>query len=236
LGGRGPGQWHRCLQEDRGKSGGSCRARGHGGPAFRTIQHLVPELPEVRDCPSRSRDRGGGAQGRRGPSAGTPNRSASSGCRADKRSRGPHPDCSGRLGKFLLLSLDDGSVLVVHLRMTGQLLYLSGLTAPHRSSTTHRGEVRGRHELRFIDPRTFGEWFVSSALDDRGVPVELGHLGRDPCWTDCLPPIFAERLAGRRARLKTLLTDQRVIAGIGASTRTRSVFGQSSGPTGREVP
>lgn len=124
---------------------------------------------------------------------------------------------AGRLGKFLLLSLDDGSVLVVHLRMTGQLLYLSGPDRPPIGAHTHIVvRFEDDTELRFIDPRTFGEWFVSSALDDRGVPVELGHLGRDPLL-DGLPAAYlAERLAGRRARLKTLLTDQRVIAGIGS--------------------
>jgi len=124
---------------------------------------------------------------------------------------------AGRRGKFLLLSLDDGAVLVVHLRMSGQLLHLSGPERPPTAAHTHVVvRLEDGTELRFVDPRTFGEWFVSSEVDDRGVPVELGHLGRDPLIDGLATTYLAACLAGRRARLKGLLTDQRVVAGIGS--------------------
>ena len=124
---------------------------------------------------------------------------------------------AGRRGKFLLLSLDDDAVLVVHLRMSGQLLHLSGAQrwpmAPHTHVVVALGDGT---ELRFVDPRTFGEWFVSSEIDGRGVPLELAHLGRDPLLEGLPTAYLAARLAGRRAGLKALLTDQRMIAGIGS--------------------
>lgn len=122
-----------------------------------------------------------------------------------------------RRGKFLLLSLDDGAVLVVHLRMTGQLLFFGGKDKPPLAAHTHLTvALDDGSELRFVDPRTFGEWFVTSSLDDRGEPLELEHLGRDPLLEGLPSAYLASRFAGRRARLKALLTDQRVIAGIGS--------------------
>jgi formamidopyrimidine-DNA glycosylase len=124
---------------------------------------------------------------------------------------------AGRRGKFLLLSLDDDAVLVVHLRMSGQLLHLGGPERPPIAAHTHVVLVLGDGtELRFIDPRTFGEWFVSSDIDSRGVPAELAHLGRDPLLEGLPTAYLAAHLAGRRAPLKTLLTDQRIVAGIGS--------------------
>jgi formamidopyrimidine-DNA glycosylase len=124
---------------------------------------------------------------------------------------------AGRRGKFLLLPLDDDAVLVVHLRMSGQLLHLSGPARPPVAAHTHVlvGLSDGT-ELRFVDPRTFGEWFVSSDVDERGVPAELAHLGRDPLLEGLPAAYLAAHLAGRRASLKALLTDQRIVAGIGS--------------------
>ena len=122
-----------------------------------------------------------------------------------------------RRGKFLLLSLDDGAVLVVHLRMTGQLLFFGDRDKPPLAAHTHLTvALDDGSELRFVDPRTFGEWFVTSSLDDRGEPLELEHLGRDPLLEGLPSAYLASRFAGRRARLKALLTDQSVIAGIGS--------------------
>jgi formamidopyrimidine-DNA glycosylase len=122
-----------------------------------------------------------------------------------------------RRGKFLLLSLDDGAVLVVHLRMTGQLLFFGDRDKPPLAAHTHLTvALDDGSELRFVDPRTFGEWFVTAGLDDRGVPLELEHLGRDPLLEGLPSAYLASRFAGRRARLKALLTDQSVIAGIGS--------------------
>ena len=122
-----------------------------------------------------------------------------------------------RRGKFLLLSLDDGAVLVVHLRMTGQLLFFGDRDKPPLAAHTHLTvALDDGSELRFVDPRTFGEWFVTAGLDDRGVPLELEHLGRDPLLEGLPSAYLSSRFAGRRARLKALLTDQSVIAGIGS--------------------
>ncbi len=127
-------------------------------------------------------------------------------------------DRVARRGKYLLFPLDRGGVLVVHLGMSGQLLVTDprAPVAPHTHVTL---SFDGDRELRFVDPRTFGEVFVASgggsgAETSLGV-AELAHLGIDPLadvegWSH-----LAELLHARRAKLKTLLMDQRFVAGIG---------------------
>jgi formamidopyrimidine-DNA glycosylase len=133
----------------------------------------------------------------------------------------------GRLGKYLWLEWEDGHVLVAHLRMSGQMLAVEpgAPTEPH----THAVFYFSRGELRFVDPRTFGELFLASPLPDRdgtapaGPPAagpstgarvaELAHLGPDALVAEA--GYLKTTFAGRRGPLKSLLVDQRVLAGIG---------------------
>jgi len=119
-----------------------------------------------------------------------------------------------RRGKYLRFSLDRPDVLVVHLGMSGQLLVASpdDPKAPHTHIVVKFDGNRfdGDRELRFVDPRTFGEAFVTGAGGS-----ELAHLGPDPLadlkgWKQ-----LADLLGGRRSQLKSLLMDQRFLAGIG---------------------
>jgi formamidopyrimidine-DNA glycosylase len=135
------------------------------------------------------------------------------------RLRGATLGPSGRVGKFLLLPLDDGAeTLVIHLRMSGQLL----LTGPDQPLPRHTHAVLGLsdgRELRFVDPRTFGELFVAES------PVRaLAHLGPDPLSAAWSPAALARTLAGRRGRLKLLLMDQRFVAGIGNIYSDEALF------------
>jgi formamidopyrimidine-DNA glycosylase len=126
----------------------------------------------------------------------------------------------GRRGKHLLLPLDTGRVLVVHLRMSGQLRYVAEPGGVPPLPHTHVvARLEGGGELRFVDPRTFGEWYVSAALDDRGLPRELAGLGPDPLADAMTRAELARHLGraleGRRAAVKSVLLDQRVLAGVG---------------------
>jgi formamidopyrimidine-DNA glycosylase len=116
----------------------------------------------------------------------------------------------GRHGKYLFLEWSGGQVLVVHLRMSGQLLAARPRDplAPHTHAVL-RFDRAG--ELRFVDPRTFGELFVSAS--PQPPPVELEDLGPDALGAS--PGLFRSALAGRRAPLKAVLVDQRVLAGVG---------------------
>jgi len=119
-----------------------------------------------------------------------------------------------RRGKYLLCRLEGGDVLIIHLGMSGQLL---------RAKTAR--EARGKHthvvitftqggQLRFVDPRTFGEMFVTET-DALNKVTELNHLGLDPLETAMSWEHFGQLISQRHAKLKALLMDQKFLAGIG---------------------
>jgi formamidopyrimidine-DNA glycosylase len=130
--------------------------------------------------------------------------------------RGRRIDAVNRRGKYLLLALDDGAVLVVHLRMSGQLLHVGAGEAVERAPHTHVVlTLDDGSELRFVDPRTFGELFVTADVSADGRPTVLAGLGVDPI-VDGLDTAGLERLlAARRTSVKSLLLDQHVLAGVG---------------------
>ena len=115
-----------------------------------------------------------------------------------------------RWGKYLLVDTDGGDTVVVHLRMSGQLLVAptSGPRPPHTHAVLALDDGR---ELRFVDPRTFGELFVAGP----GLP-ELAGLGLDALDPALGASELRAALAGRRAPVKAVLADQRRLAGLGA--------------------
>ena len=70
-------------------------------------------------------------------------------------------------------------------------------------------------QLRFVDPRTFGELFVTSANELTKEVPELEHLGFDPLEDVMSWARFGMMLADRHSLLKALLMDQKFVAGIG---------------------
>lgn len=118
-----------------------------------------------------------------------------------------------RRGKYLLLSLGE-EVLLIHLGMSGQLLKTAAKdpVAPHTHVTftfTQGGQ------LRYLDPRTFGEMFVVSHEALATDVPEVSELGFDPVVDVMSWDAFGARLRARKVKLKTLLMDQRFVAGIG---------------------
>jgi formamidopyrimidine-DNA glycosylase len=120
-----------------------------------------------------------------------------------------------RAGKYLIVGLEGDDVLVVHLGMSGQLLRAKGPKDPLERHTHVVITFTQGGQLRFVDPRTFGEMFVTTtdALTEQ-VP-ELAHLGFDPLEDVMSWARFGQMLAERPTALKTLLMDQKFVAGIG---------------------
>lgn len=120
-----------------------------------------------------------------------------------------------RRGKYLVLKLDDPEAIVVHLGMSGQLLRAKSARekAPKHTHVVITFTQGGL--LRFVDPRTFGEMFVTKYDELEAQVDELAHLGLDPLETALSWELFGRMLAERKARLKPLLMDQKFIAGIG---------------------
>ena len=118
-----------------------------------------------------------------------------------------------RRGKYVLLYLDGGDVLVVHFGMSGQ--FLRGTKRQGLPPHTHvvLEFVQGG-DLRYIDPRTFGEMFVT-AVDELGKVKELDHIAIDPLEDTFTWLEFSVELGRRATKLKPLLMDQKFISGLG---------------------
>ena len=120
-----------------------------------------------------------------------------------------------RRGKYLWLNLgDDGTALVVHLGMSGQML-LGPVT-----NTNHlriAAVLDDGTALSFVDQRTFGGWQLADlvGVDGSRVPVPVAHIARDP-----LDPRFDQAavvnvLRRKHSEIKRQLLDQTVVSGIG---------------------
>jgi len=115
-----------------------------------------------------------------------------------------------RRGKYILIDLDSGRGVLIHLGMTGRLTVADEQAA--RVKHTHVvWTLPRKRELRFVDPRRFG--WVQAALDLDRLP-EIRALGPDP-----LDQLDAEKLgqllAASRAPIKAFLLDQHRLAGLG---------------------
>jgi len=118
-----------------------------------------------------------------------------------------------RKGKYLLLWLDDGDVLVMHFGMSGQLVRGTKRQAlPQHTHVVFEFQQGG--DMRFVDPRTFGEMFVASA-DELGKVKELDHIAIDPLEDTFTWQEFSYELARRSSKLKPLLMDQKFVSGLG---------------------
>ena len=118
-----------------------------------------------------------------------------------------------RRGKYILLTLDNGDVLVTHFGMSGQ--FLRGTKRVPLQPHTHVViTFQQGGDLRFVDPRTFGEMFVTAA-DDLGKVRELQHIAIDPLDHVFTWQAFGAALAQRQAKMKQLLMDQKVVSGLG---------------------
>ena len=118
-----------------------------------------------------------------------------------------------RRGKYILIHLDSSDVLVTHFGMSGQYQRGNG-RVPLEAHTHVVLTFQQGGDLRFIDPRTFGEMFVSGA-DELGKVKELQHIAIDPLDQVFTWPTFQYLLAQRGAKMKQLLMDQKFISGLG---------------------
>ncbi len=118
-----------------------------------------------------------------------------------------------RRGKYLLLYLDQGEILIIHLGMSGRLLIRrpSDPPDPHTRMIFH---LENKLELRFADPRKFGEVYLFSP--SRGeTTVNPWNLGPEPFAPEITAGWLLSRLAKSSRAIKSALLDQNLIAGIG---------------------
>ena len=126
--------------------------------------------------------------------------------------------CVSRRGKYLWMPLDDGTALVAHLGMSGQLLMQPADSADEKHLRVRlRFEDAGR-ELRFVDQRTFGGLMTAELVNDSmsgQIPADIVHIARDPLDPNFDDEEFISRLRVKDTEIKRALLDQTLISGIG---------------------
>jgi formamidopyrimidine-DNA glycosylase len=118
-----------------------------------------------------------------------------------------------RRGKYILMHLDNGGVIVVHFGMSGQ--FIRGNKRQSLPAHTHAVlTFQQGGDLRFVDPRTFGELFATTT-DELGKVKELQHIAIDPLDQVFTWQTFGGLMAQRASKMKQLLLDQKFISGLG---------------------
>ena len=134
-----------------------------------------------------------------------------------------------RRGKYLLaglakLDISNAGWLGVHLRMTGQLLWLNQ-DEPLHKHTRVRLFFPDNRELRFVDQRTFGQmWWVPPSEAPESIITGLKRLGPDPFSADFSVEYLMRKLQNRQRSIKTALLDQELVAGVGNIYADEALF------------
>jgi formamidopyrimidine-DNA glycosylase len=124
-----------------------------------------------------------------------------------------------RRGKYLLVEMAKGAVVVIHLGMSGRLTVVPRSRPldrhDHVSLRLSAREGRSPEELRFSDPRRFGLMIVEEANELDRSPL-FRHLGPEPLAAGELDATTLHHRTRRRsAAVKTLLLDPRLLVGVG---------------------
>ena len=144
-------------------------------------------------------------------------------------------DRAERRGKYLLLPLDSGDTLMIHLRMSGQVLLATpgALRPPHTHVVLHLDDGQ---EVWFVDPRTFGEVVV---FDPDRVAIEvpeLARMGVDPIAEPFDVPALRAAFGFPVEPSSRCSSTSTSSPGSATSTPTRSCIGPGSDPIVRPTP
>ena len=142
----------------------------------------------------------------------------------DDAVRGRRIESMGRRGKYFVIGLEDDVHLVMHLRMTGNLLLVEEADdVPERPHLRARMALEGGRRLLFTDQRRFGTGVVllgTPAVED----YFASRLGVEPLSPDFTADALRDLAAGRRAPVKAFLLTQERVAGVGNIYADEALF------------
>ena len=119
-----------------------------------------------------------------------------------------------RRAKYILMRIDGGASVLIHLGMSGRMnvgRHLPNAVPLHEHLTL---ETDDGWRVGFVDPRRFGSVdLVPTVLED--THRLLAGLGPEPLGPDFTAPVLSAALAGKRTPIKAALLDQRMVAGLG---------------------
>ena len=120
-----------------------------------------------------------------------------------------------RRAKYILMRLDSGLSVLIHLGMSGRMVLTRvGSNAPPPPHEHLTLQTDDGWRVGFVDPRRFGsvDLVATAAEDEHRLLKGLGPEPLDPAFTGA---VLARAINGRRSSLKAALLDQRVVAGLG---------------------
>ena len=139
-----------------------------------------------------------------------------------------------RRGKFIIISLKSGEFLVIHLRMTGQIIYQQGnnLIAGGHSFKNNNFDLPNKQthviiyfkdgsRLFYNDQRQFGYLEI---IGQKKVKILENRLGIEPLSRQFICSYFKKLLKGKKRNIKAFLLDQKHIAGLGNIYVDESLF------------
>ncbi len=158
--------------------------------------------------------------------------------------QGNHILAINRVGKLLQLSLHESPlILLIHLKMTGQLLYndqqtliagghpFPAFTEPLPNKWTHiELSFADQSHLYFNDLRQFGYWQLVSREEQTAINERYGIEPLTPGFTW---QAFSDRMSTKRGVLKAVLLDQNFISGLGNIYADEVCFASGVLPTRR---
>jgi len=118
-----------------------------------------------------------------------------------------------RRGKYLVVRFESGRVLLIHLRMTGNVLHAlpgASVDVSHRRAVVNLDDGS---DVVYRDVRRFGTWVLVEP--DELTPYLAARLGGEPLGRAFTSRSLAAKLADRKAPVKAALLDQRTLAGLG---------------------
>ncbi len=150
-----------------------------------------------------------------------------------KKISGTHITGVLRRAKYLLFELSSGQIILSHLGMTGNYRFFAPVKPGHFEKHDHViFELSGTNPpspfLIYSDPRRFG---FMDLIDNQEDCAFLKHLGPEPLSNQLSAQMLRERFATRRGPIKTVLLDQRVIAGLGNIYVCEALFRSGINPS-----
>ena len=132
-----------------------------------------------------------------------------------RKTEGRRIEAVRRRAKYILIDLDDGGVLLLHLGMSGRLTLVNADDKTPLELHDHVVfTLDDGTRIRFNDQRRFGvlDYVRAKELEKHSLLKELGPEPLDPAFTG---EVLAASLTGKRTPLKAALLDQQVVAGLG---------------------
>jgi len=139
------------------------------------------------------------------------------------RLTGRRIDSLSRRAKYLVLHLDDGVAVLVHLGMSGRMLVGRQSNDPFGTHDHVVFDLDDGGRVVFNDARRFGLMDLTETARLADHPL-LRDIGPEPLGEHFTPELLAARIAGKSSPIKIVLLDQTVVAGIGNIYASEALF------------